>query len=143
MAMVSANISASNEEDIDNFERLRKLVQGPGFLLIIAANSPDEFEYDQRVLKQILSEADGKSLEPVEDPKIAGTLLCQCIRVSASIRETFRFGRSSWGGFAVMGQRDLTMKWLQEAGQRKGALIKKGLAVDDGGSLFRLFRMGS
>jgi len=142
MAMVSANISASNEEDMKNFERLRKLVQGPGFLLIIVGNSPEEFAYFQKVLKQILSETGGKSLEPVEDPKIAGTLLCQCIRVSASIRETFRVGGASWGGFAIMGQRDLTMKWLQEAGQRKGALIEKGLAMDDGAAFFGCFGWG-
>jgi glycolate oxidase len=142
MAMVSANISASNEEDMKNFEQLRRLVQGPGFLLLIVANSPDEFEYDQQVLQQILKETNGKSLEPVEDPKIAGTLLCQCIRVSASIRETFRVGGASWGGFAVMGQRDLTMKWLMEAGQRKGALIEKGLAMDDGAAFFGCFGWG-
>jgi glycolate oxidase len=142
MAMVSANISASNEEDIATFERLRKLVQGPGFLLIIAGNSPQEFAYNQRVLQQILSETGGRSLVPVEDPKIAGTLLCQCIRVSASIRETFRFGSAAWGGFAVMGQRDLTMRWLQEAGQRKGVLISQGLAVDDGAAFFGCFGWG-
>jgi hypothetical protein len=142
MAMVSSNITTSNEEDVATFERLRKLVQGPGFLLIIAGNSPEEFQYYQQVLQQILKETDGKSLEPVEDPKIAGTLLCQCIRVSASIRETFRFGKASWGGFAVMGQRDLTMRWLQEAGQRKGGAIEKGLAVDDGAAFFGCFGWG-
>jgi len=136
MAMVSSNITTSNEEDVATFERLRKLVKGPGFLLIIAGNSPGEFNYYLRVLKQILDETGGESLKPVEDPKIAGTLLCQCIRVSASIRETFRFGKASWGGFAVMGQRDLTMRWLQEAGQRKGGAIEKGLAVDDGAAFF-------
>jgi glycolate oxidase len=142
MAMVSANISPSNEEDMVNFERLRKMVLGPGFLVIIGGNSPEEFEYNQKVLQRIVKEADGKSLKPVEDPKIAGTLLCQCIRVSASIRETFRVGGASWGGFAVMGQRDLTMKWLQEAGQRKGALIEKGLAMDDGAAFFGCFGWG-
>ncbi|OGO07997.1 MAG: hypothetical protein A2Y92_03955 [Chloroflexi bacterium RBG_13_57_8] len=142
VAMLSSNITTSNEEDVATFERLRKLVQGPGFLLIVAGHSPEEFAYFQRVLKQILKETGGKSLGPVEDPKIAGTLLCQCIRVSASIRETFRFGKASWGGFAVMGQRDLTMKWLQEAGQRKGGAIEKGLAVDDGAAFFGCFGWG-
>ena len=142
IAMVSANISPSNYDDMATFEKLRKLAQGPGFLVIIGGHSREEFEYNKKVLQQIVSEAEGKSLKPVEDPKIAGTLLCQCIRVSASIRETFRVGGSSWGGFAVMGQRDLTMKWLQEAGQRKGALIKKGLAMDDGAAFFGCFGWG-
>ncbi|MCX7912675.1 MAG: FAD-binding oxidoreductase, partial [Dehalococcoidales bacterium] len=142
IAMVSSNISASNEEDIRTFERLRKEVKGPGFLVIIGGHSSDEFEYNRMVLERIVSEAGGESLKAVEDPKTAGTLLCQCIRVSASIRETFRIGGSSWGGFAVMGQRDLTMKWLQEAGQRKGALIEKGLAMDDGAAFFGCFGWG-
>jgi len=142
MAMVSSNITNSNEEDVATFERLRKLVQGPGFLLIVTGYSAEEFNYYQRVLQQILSETDGESLKPVENPEIAGKLLCQCIRVSASIRETFRFGKASWGGFAVMGQRDLTMRWLQEAGQRKGGAIEKGLAVDDGAAFFGCFGWG-
>ncbi|MBN1190801.1 MAG: FAD-binding oxidoreductase [Dehalococcoidales bacterium] len=142
IAMVSANISPTNEDDIATFDLLRKQVQGPGFLVIIGGHSTDEFEYNRMVLERIVSEAGGKSLEPVEDPKIAGTLLCQCIRVSASIRETFRFGSGSWGGFAVMGQRDLTMKWLQEAGQKKGAQISQGLAIDDGAAFFGCFGWG-
>ncbi len=142
IAMVSANISPSNEDDIATFDRLRKLAQGPGFMVIIGGHSTEEFEYNKKVLLGIVGEAEGKSLEPVEDPKIAGKLLCQCIRVSASIRETFRVGGTGWGGFAVMGQRDLTMKWLQEAGQRKGALISKGLAMDDGAAFFGCFGWG-
>lgn len=142
IAMVSSNITNSNEEDMATFEQLRELVIGPGFLLIIAGNSADEFAYNLKVLQRILSETDGESIKPVEDPKIAGKLLCQCIRVSASIRETFRFGKASWGGFAIMGQRDLTMRWLQEAGQRKGGAIEKGLAVDDGAAFFGCFGWG-
>jgi len=142
MAMVSSNISPNNEADMKNFDFLRNKVQGPGFLLIVAGNSPDEFAYNKKVLDQILKETGGQSLKYVEDPKIEGTLLCQCIRVSASIRETFRRGGKSWGGFAVMGQRDLTMRWLQEAGQRKGALIEKGLAMDDGAAFFGCFGWG-
>jgi glycolate oxidase len=142
IAMVSANISPSNADDIATFERLRKEVQGPGFMVIIGGHSSGEFEFNRMVLQRIIGETGGISLKSVEDPKIAGALLCQCIRVSASIRETFRVGGSSWGGFAVMGQRDLTMRWLQEAGQRKAALIEKGLAMDDGAAFFGGFGWG-
>ena len=41
-----------------------------------------------------------------------------------------------------MGQRDLTMRWLAEAGQRKGAFIEKGLAMDDGAAFFGCFGWG-
>jgi len=62
-------------------------------------------------------------------------LLCQCIRISASIRETFRPG-GAFSSIPVMGQRDLTIKWATGAGKAKEPLIEQGLIVDDGGASF-------
>ena len=135
VAMVAANITTSNEEEAETFKRLGKAVQGPGFFVIIAGNSSADFEYKKRVLQHIVSEAGGKSLAPLEDPKIEGILLCQCIRISASIRETFRPG-GAFNSIPVMGQRDLTIKWAIGAGKAKEPLIAKGLIVDDGGAFF-------
>ena len=135
VSMVAANITTSNEEEEEVFKRLNKAVQGPGFFIIIAGDSPEDFEYKKRVLQQIVSEADGKSLKPVEDPKIEGILLCQCIRISASIRETFRAG-GAFKSIPIMGQRDLMIKWAVGAGKGKEPLIDKGLIVDDGGAFF-------
>src|SRR4030043_1184450 len=135
VSMVAANITTSNEEEEETFKRLNKAVQGPGFLVIIAGNSAADFEYKKRVLQQIISEADGRSLKSVEDPKIEGILVCQCIRISASIRETFRAG-GAFNSIPIMGQRDLTIKWAIGAGKAKEPLIKKGYIVDDGGAFF-------
>jgi len=136
VSMVAANITTSNEEEAQVFKRMSREVQGPGFFIIIAGNSPEDFEYRKRVLQQIISEANGKSLESIEkDPRIEGILLCQCIRISASIRETFRAG-GAFNSIPVMGQRDLTIKWAIGAGKAKEPLIKKGLIVDDGGAFF-------
>ena len=115
-----------NEEEQETFKRLSKEVQGPGFFVIIAGNSPADFEYKKRVLQQIVSEAGGKSLQSVEEPRMEGILLCQCIRISASIRETFRPG-GAFSSIPVMGQRDLTIKWAIGAGKAKEPLIKEGL----------------
>ena len=83
-----------------------------------------------------MREADGKSLEAVEnDARIEGLLLCQCIRISASIRETFRAG-GAFKSIPIMGQRDLTIRWAIGAGKAKEPLIEKGLIVDDGGAFF-------
>jgi len=139
VAMVAANITTSNEEEEETFKRLGKAVQGPGFFVIIAGNSSADFEYKRRVLQHIVSEAGGKSLAPLEDPRIEGILLCQCIRISASIRETFRPG-GAFNSIPVMGQRDLTIKWAIGAGKAKEPLIAKGLIVDDGGAFFWLGR---
>jgi len=135
VAMVAANITTSNEEEQATFKRLSKAVQGPGFFVIIAGNSPADFEYKKRVLQHVVSEAGGKSLAPLEEPRMEGILLCQCIRISASIRETFRPG-GAFSSIPVMGQRDLTIKWAIGAGKAKEPLIKEGLIVDDGGAFF-------
>jgi glycolate oxidase len=134
-AMVACNITTSNEEEEEVFARISKEVQGPGFFIILAGNSAADFEYKKRVLHQIINETDGKSLKSVEDSRTEGVLLCQCIRVSASIRETFRAG-GAFSSIPVMGQRDLTIKWAIGAGKAKEPLIEKGLIVDDGGAFF-------
>jgi glycolate oxidase len=135
ISMVAANITTSNEEEEETFNRLNSEVQGPGFFIIIAGNSPEDFEYKKKVLEKIISEADGKSLKAVEDPRIEGILMCQCTRVSASIRETFRNG-GAFNSIPIMGQRDLTIRWAIGAGKAKEPLIEKGLIVDDGGAFF-------
>ncbi len=134
-AMVACNITTCNEEEEEVFKRLSAEVQGPGFFVIIAGNSAPDFEYKKRALQQIIDEAEGKSLKSIEDPKTEGVLLCQCIRISASIRETFRAG-GAFSSIPIMGQRDLTIKWAIGAGKAKEPLIEKGLIVDDGGAFF-------
>ena len=135
ISMVAANITTSNEEEEETFNRLNKEVQGPGFFVIVVGDTPADFEYKQRVLEKIVSENDGKSLKAVEDPRIEGILMCQCTRISASIRETFRNG-GAFNSIPIMGQRDLTIKWAIGAGKAKEPLIEKGYIVDDGGAFF-------
>jgi glycolate oxidase len=135
VSMVAANITTSNEEEEETFKRMSKEVQGPGFFIIIAGNSAADFEYKKKVLQQIVTAAGGKSLKSVEDPRIEGVLLCQCIRISASIRETFRNG-GMFNSIPIMGQRDLNIKWAIGAGKAKERLIENGLIVDDGGAFF-------
>ncbi len=135
ISMVAANITTSNEEEEETFNRLNKEVQGPGFFVIIAGNSAADFAYKKKVLEKIVSDASGKSLKAVEDPRIEGILMAQCTRISASIRETFRNG-GAFNSIPIMGQRDLTIKWAIGAGKAKEPLIEKGLIVDDGGAFF-------
>ena len=61
--------------------------------------------------------------------------MCQCTRISASIRETFRNG-GAFNSIPIMGQRDLTIKWAIGAGKAKEPLIKAGHIADDGGAFF-------
>jgi glycolate oxidase len=135
VSMVASNITTCNEEEEEVFKKMSQEVQGPGFFVIIAGNSPEDFAYKKKVLNKIIRDNDGQSLKSVEDPRTEGILMCQCIRISASIRETFRAG-GAFNSIPIMGQRDLTIKWAIGAGEAKKPLIKQGLIVDDGGAFF-------
>ncbi|TES83032.1 MAG: FAD-binding protein [Dehalococcoidia bacterium] len=135
-SMVSSNITTSNEEDFATLDKFTKEVQGPGFMVIITGNFDEDFEYKKKVLAQIIKETGGKSLKAVEDPDVEATLLFQCTRVCASIRETFRAG-GMFSSMMVQGQRyDNHVKWLEEAAIWKRDLIKKGLVIADDGQQF-------
>ncbi|MGD9118115.1 MAG: hypothetical protein PVJ08_05200 [Dehalococcoidia bacterium] len=135
-SMVSSNITTSNEEDFATLDKFTKEVQGPGFMVIICGNFDEDFAYKKKVLTQIIKETDGQSLKAVEDPDVEATLLFQCTRVSASIRETFRAG-GMFSSMMVQGQRyDNHVRWLEEAAVLKRELIKKGLVIADDGQQF-------
>jgi hypothetical protein len=138
LSMISSNITTNNEDDFSMLDRLTGYAGGrPGFLVIIAGNYPEDFEYKKKVLGQIMAETSGESLKIIEeDHDIEATLLIQCIRISGSIRETFRAG-GRFASVAIQGQRyDLHVKWLEEAAERKRDLIKKGMIVADDGQQF-------
>jgi glycolate oxidase len=135
VAMVAANITTCNEEDAAMFTKLNKETQGPGFFVIIAGNSAEDFEWKKKTLEKIVKDNGGKSLKSVEDPEVEGIMLAHNTRICASIRETFRPG-GAFTSIPIMGQRDLTIKWAIGAGKAKLPLIKKGYIVDDGGAFF-------
>jgi glycolate oxidase len=134
-AMVACNITTCSEEEIKVFQQMSREVQGPGFFIIIAGNSKADFNFKKKVLEKIIEDADGQSLKMVENPEIEGILLCQCIRISASIRETARAAGAHYS-ISLMGQRDLGIKWAIGAGEAKARLLQEGKIIDDGGSFF-------
>jgi glycolate oxidase len=135
VAMVAANITTCNEDDEKVFKKLDKEKKGPGFFVIVAGNSDNDFAFKKKALEQIVKEAEGESMKSLEDPETEGILIAQCTRISASIRETFRAG-GAFSSIPIMGQRDLTIKWAIGAGEAKLPLIKAGHIVDDGGAFF-------
>lgn len=136
ISMIAANMATSNQEEIETFKRLRKQVKGPGFVIIIAGNSPREFEYKKRVLRQIINEAGGRSLEIMEDSKIGGAQLWRFIRVTASIRETFRATGDHHGMFPGHNTFAPIVKLAQKYAEVKAELIREGLLLDDGADAF-------
>ena len=131
-AMVSANKARSNQEDLALLKQYTAQVQGPGFLLIIIGNSPDDFDYKMAALKVIVEQFRGRSLRDVEDPASAGGFLWRFIRVTGSLRETCRatgcFG-GEVGGTDVFG---LMSAYIHRASRVKQRYIDKGLLHNDG-----------
>ncbi len=129
--MIAANMATSNEEEMGYWEKFKKWETGPSFFLIIAGNSPGDFDYKKRVLQQILRETDGKSLKEMEDPEVEGGFLWRCIRITASIRETCRangvFGGEVFGTDAY----SIQSNFIQDSIEAKAKLIKKGLVHAD------------
>ncbi len=126
ISMLTANLAESNDEDLKYMKQYADLVQGPGFLLIVAGDSPRDFEYKKKALQQIVDEYKGKSLEPVEDPRNAGGFMWRFIRVTASIREVFRATGVFGGMVSGTDVFPLMSKYIQYGASVKEGFIKKG-----------------
>jgi hypothetical protein len=131
-AMMASNIATNNDEDLAYLTQYTEMVQGPGFMIIIAGNSSNDFAFKKQVLEKILSETGGESLKPVEDPANAGGFLWRFIRVTGSIRETCRptgvFG-GEVGGTDVF---NLMSKFIEQGSKVKEDCINNDLLYADG-----------
>jgi len=135
-SMVSANMATSNPEDLAILEQINKAVIGPGFQIIIVGNSQNDFIYKKNVLDQIVKEYKGQSLALLEDPKIGGSLMWRCIRITASIRETMRAAGTFGGVVGGTDTAELMWKYVQNTLQFKADIAQKGLILNDGGGAF-------
>jgi hypothetical protein len=136
-AMASANMATSNEEDLRLFKEFSKYVQGPSFMIIIAGNSVDDFQYKMMVLAQVLVETGGKAIPRLlDDPKVASSCMWRWLRSSASIREVFRASGCFGGEVGGTDLFRLMADYIFETGKMKGDLIERGLVYDDGISPF-------
>jgi glycolate oxidase len=130
ISMLSSSMATCNEEDLEFLGRFRAMAQGPGFVVAIAGNSAREFEYKRKVLKQIINEVSGQSLEAIEDPKISGAILWRFIRMTTAIREAHRATGVWFGAMAGHNYSAIETKYMQTAGRLKDELIGKGLLFD-------------
>ena len=130
-AMVAANMATSNEEDLKLYKQFSEAVQGPGCMLIMAGNSPNDFEYKKGALQQIIVETDAKSLEPIEDPDAGGSLIWRCVRVTSSIRETCRAYGSLGGEVGGTDVFSLMANHIRASGGIKQKFIDRDAILDD------------
>ena len=135
IGMVAGNMATSNPESIKLFEQFRQQIQGRGFQVILAGNSQADFEYKRRVLKEIMDEHHGKSLEPLDDPKIGAGFIWRCIRISGSIRECSRRRGARGGGGFIGGTFNFAkeVRMMEKIGKLKQKLTDEGRLCADGG----------
>ena len=88
--MVAANVATSNEQELALAEEYSKEIVGPGICLVIAGNSPRDFDYKKAVLEQVIKDTKATSLKALEEGDAQNSFIWRFIRVTASIRETMR-----------------------------------------------------
>jgi len=129
--MVACNVATNNEEELVLAEQYSKEIVGPGICLVIAGNSPRDFEYKKRVLEEIIKETGATSLKAVEEGDVHDAFIWRFIRVTASIRETMRatgvFGGEVFGTDSYRIMRNA----VQHSRIDKKDLIDRGLVLPD------------
>ncbi len=131
-AMLSANIATNNNEDLAYMKQFTNLVKGPGFLVIMAGNSPSDTEYKKKTLQQIMDDYEGESLKPVENPKNAGGFMWRFIRVTSSIREVARASGVFAGEVGGTDVFNLMHQYILRSSPLKQRLINEGRLHADG-----------
>jgi hypothetical protein len=134
--MMASNIATNNTEDQAYLKQFTASVQGPGFMIILAGNSANDFEYKKEVLQQIMLDFEGQPLEAVEDPRNAAGFIWRFIRVSGSIREVDRATGVFGGQVGCTDVFPLMHQYILESASFKQDLIDAGRVLDDGAGPF-------
>jgi len=96
-AVLDLGSSDSDLETLDPFERLNR-APGPSFMLLIAGNSPNDFNYKKQALQQIIDETGGQLMGPLDNPELVKGFLSSFLRQSNSVGGCFR----AYGAFGGM-----------------------------------------
>jgi glycolate oxidase len=123
---LAAGLGTSNQDTVEFFEKLKKEVVVGGFIVIISANSPKEFAYKEKVLRQILAETEGKTLSLVEEPRYQGILMWHVVRATHAPRGGFRATGSFATSFGTMETIDLAVNQMKVGTDLKKQYIEKG-----------------
>jgi glycolate oxidase len=136
-AMMASNLATKNmEEEIEIYNTFKGDVQGPGFMVLIAANSAGDFAYKKKVLERIIEETGGKYLKAVEDPENQGGYIWRYFRETGSIKETGRVLAPQAGMVGGGDSFPLMSYFIKSCAKVKARLIADGSLYDDGTSPF-------
>ena len=136
-AMMASNLATKNmEEEREIFKKFEDDVLGPGFMVLIAANSQRDLEYKKHTLETIVEETGGKYLKAVEDPENEGGYIWRYFRETGSIKETGRVLAPQAGMVGGGDSFPLMSYFIKSCAIVKEKLIKDGSLYDDGTSPF-------
>jgi len=131
-ALVALMVSRSNQEYSQVYRFTKNLVKGPGFQVIIMADSRREFEYKEKVLMQILAETNGKNLPLVAHELMQSRVISQTVKVSAIARGVFRATGAWTSTMGAMDTWDLAVTQAKIGSELKEKYVDAGLLMDDG-----------
>jgi hypothetical protein len=102
------------------------------FLFVIHTESPREFEYQKRVLDEILAETEGVVAPISETSDMQALIPVTTLRIDAVTRSCFRPGGGFNTSFGAMDTPDLAISQIKRGRELKEKYIKKGVLMDDG-----------
>ncbi len=126
------SLATSNEEGAELYSKiLEQLGENLGFLLVtLNANSLKEFDYQEKVLKRIVTETGGKSLPLIEDSVIEGEMLWHRIRASDTSRGEFRPAGGNTASHGVGETFDFALSFIKPRAEVERPYAEKGLIMD-------------
>jgi len=131
-AAVAIMTSKSNQEFAQIYHMIRTLVKGPGFQVLIMADSQQEFDYKEKVLMQILAEKRGKNLPLVTHERMQGRVIPQLVKVSSIARVCFRPTGAYSSTMGSMDTWDLGITQAKIGAELKQKYVDMGVLFDDG-----------
>ena len=105
---------------------------GYAFLFVVFANSEREFEYQQKVLAQVLEETEGQASPVSETPEMQEQVSTAVVKVDAVVRSCFRTTGGFNTSFGGMDTVDLALNQIKAGTELKQKYIGKGVIMDDG-----------
>ena len=133
---LAADSGRSMDEVMKNFKEISAQMEGRvgGWIVLIGADTQEEFQYKQKVLMQIAKEVDGELLPFLEDnPEVKAGFLSRWTRCSTCDRQCRRVGGARISAFMSIDSIDHNIEVARVSTELKKELIKAGRLWDDGG----------
>ena len=126
-------VATSNNEFWDNYQSGISRIPKHSVGIVLAADSPGEQQYQDKVLKRILDETGGEFLGLVEEPTFQKRILLHMLMGCHVTRQAYRlagaFGEAS---IAAMDTIDVATKAAQLDEEFRRKYIEQGVIMDDG-----------